>query len=390
MAFEILGRIGIDASDLDRLPEKVREFEHTLTGAFRRTGDIRASSALEGFVRNLTSGDVPAAIESVAQRLTGLGLLGGVAFASLTYAFSRGQEELKKMGEAAAGVQAAQFAEGLQGAMQSLQALGPIADTIQHPFSHIFTMISASSGAIQNWVATMSAGASDIARHLREEAGLREGRAEAQQLIAHGQEREGANLKALIESSQKLLQINKEQAELQKGVDERFGTSSPYYHALNDAIQQFGARSRAAVQRQFEAQQQAPIFDAAFRLRERAGVTSDELEQAGALAPNVGLERRFRQSFPAALQGDAYMLSIDNRFQSEGERYRQLGLRQEAATMFAESDRIKAQIGSLRESEKAPEYQLKNAIDSAQVFKEILGALRQIDGSVRSISFKNI
>jgi hypothetical protein len=386
---EVQFKIRGDDSDLDRMSNKVREFEHNLTGAFKRTGDIRAGGALEGFIQNLTSGNVPGAIESIATKLTGLGLLGGVAFGSIAFAVQEGQKEIGKLNEAMGQLDIDRFTGGLEGARAVFKDLAPIADELEHPFNHLLTTISLSGSAIDNMKVAQIASQKDIIQGLNEEASKREGIAELARLTASGADAEATNLKGLLTAQEKITQSKKEEAELYALIDKIAPPGTAGRDALTHAAQRFGERGRAAATDEFAAQQDAIPIGAARRLFESAGVSRDELLSAGQLAGNSGLQFRNRQSFPVALQGDAYMAGLAQRTRAYGEQFRTAGFRREAAGIFSQADDIEGHIGSLRDAEKAPEYQFKNALDSSKILGEISSRLDQINNSVKGISFKN-
>jgi hypothetical protein len=83
------------------------------------------------------------------------------------------------------------------------------------------------------------------------------------------------------------------------------------------------------------------------------------------------------------------MAGLAQRTRAYGEQFRQAGFRREAAGLFGQADEIESHIGSLRDAEKAPEYQFKNALDSSSILNAISTKLDQVNNSVKGISFKN-
>ena len=81
---EIRARFSVDTSGLSSAEMKMREFEKTIQGLFRRDPGRRAEFAISGAIQNLTSGNVVGAIESITSKMGGMGLIAGVALGAIT------------------------------------------------------------------------------------------------------------------------------------------------------------------------------------------------------------------------------------------------------------------------------------------------------------------
>jgi len=81
MPAEARFRIRADANELDGARSKLRGFEGEISGFFARQqgSGRRAELAITGALRQFISGDVAGGIELISSRLTGLGLVGGIA-----------------------------------------------------------------------------------------------------------------------------------------------------------------------------------------------------------------------------------------------------------------------------------------------------------------------
>lgn len=90
---------------LNRMEARGKSFSDRLTGLFKRAsgsevGEIRAERALSGFVSQLTTGNIPGAIESITYRLSGLGLAAGVGIGAAAIAFAQIKKALHETHEA--------------------------------------------------------------------------------------------------------------------------------------------------------------------------------------------------------------------------------------------------------------------------------------------------
>src|SRR5260370_19601132 len=84
---------------LNRMEASGKSISDRLTALFRRpagveVGEIRAERALSGFFAQLTSGNIPGAIESITYRLTGLGLAAGVGIGIAAIAIAKFGREI--------------------------------------------------------------------------------------------------------------------------------------------------------------------------------------------------------------------------------------------------------------------------------------------------------
>jgi hypothetical protein len=149
MIAELVAKIKLDVTDLSHGEQAVRNFEETFKGAFKRTGDLRAGRALEDFIANLSSGNVTGALESIATRMTGLGLIGGVVFGSLATGIGFLVKNLHEVSEAFKAVDTATTETPKAGA--SIEQTGKAIE-------NIFAVIGKQPGAFKEFWAELALG----------------------------------------------------------------------------------------------------------------------------------------------------------------------------------------------------------------------------------------
>lgn len=382
MAFEAKGILSFSA-DTSKAEESMRQFEGNLKSAFRRTGDIRATAALEGFITNLTSGNVMGAIESIGRRLAGFGVLAGAAFGAAAYAATEGMKQVKE------------FEKALTDSEKVLTRMPEVGAGFDKIKGHIDELIKTTEKTKEPgflgkaWLAVGSIGATKKEDTL-EGAQARAARDhnEAIGQTIRSLEMEGSKSQEVLVQQQEIAKAGERIAEIHAVQRDRLDEVVKKHLTQAETLKLIAAINDSA-RKQEQAARLEQTVELAKNIRARTGVSMDELLSAGQLAPNAGFQLQHRQNVPVALQGDAYMAKIAQGQLAEGERLRRLGFRDESAIYMREGERIKSEIGGLKENEKMPEYMFKNAIDSASVFKEILGALHDVNGSVRGISFKN-
>jgi hypothetical protein len=113
----------------------------------------------------------------------------------------------------------------------------------------------------------------------------------------------------------------------------------------------------------------------------KTAVSDDELRAAGATASTRGFTRRFRQSFPVGLQGDAYLLGIAERAEAEGERLRRSGAPREVVASYLQRG-ADIRKGITADVEKPQDVQ--SAINGAAILqrcKELLDDIKSNTGS---------
>jgi hypothetical protein len=384
---EVQFKIRGDDSDLDRMSNKVREFEHNLTGAFKRTGDIRAGSALEGFIQNLTSGNVPGAIESIASRLTGLGLIGGAVAGSIALGFSRSAEEAKAFAATLDETEKSLLvapnrvigAQGLTERLKSdLDNIQKIQDQSQGFFRHLnpFSVASDVRG-IGDEVKSRK----DVTDTLKEQRAFYDGLVTSAKMKAAADSEAAGALQGQEAAMKALYEIEQARAKLASTA------AAKGDFLLSGAINKEADHDKQAVIRAAHAELVAGNKKV---IQERyGGVSSDELLAAGALAPNEGFQIRHRQSFPVALQGDAYRLRTAEGLLSQADHFRSLGLFDAAKQYGTMGEQMKSEVHSLNPNERLPEYGFKNALDTSGVLRSIDAGIKDVKQAIGGISFKN-
>jgi hypothetical protein len=108
MIAELLAKIGVDTSDLNKAKVALGDFEGTFKKVFQRppAGERRAEMAVVSGIEQLTSGNVPGAIEAVIGKLGVLGIASGAAFGLMTYGITKAIEASKELDAKFEGVEA--------------------------------------------------------------------------------------------------------------------------------------------------------------------------------------------------------------------------------------------------------------------------------------------
>jgi len=380
MAAELRAVAKFDTSDLDHGVEKIRNVEHIFETAFRRPrGGFRAEVALEAFIQDLTRGDVTTAIESVVTKLAGIGLIGGVAVTSLV----KGVEELRKVSTATADALSELIKQGSRpldpnaGPEQLKKQLDDINKAIDEaekrrlamgakmPMPSMFGMNQAGGGSGENAL-------------------------EVQNALNSALDKRGQLLSMQVTSTDKILQTEHEIAKVHEDTRETItditqkqekGLLAATVAAREIAqSQQHELAMIAEITKQSDTKKKRADEEQALStiktLVERAQLSSKEILAAGGTG-FAGLAIARLDLLRAAHEEDV------------GERERRMGHVRDAVMHFNRAEQIKANIGQLRESEKLPEYQFKNAIETASVFASMLTELRNIVGGFSKISFQN-
>jgi hypothetical protein len=129
MIAQLLAKIGVDISDLNKAEVALKNFEHSFSSAFKRppSGEMRAEAAVSGFVRQLSAGDIPGALESLTHRLGGMGVVGGVAFGVLVLGATKALEAAKELEKTYAALD--EKLSTIPTAGMGIQALGELIQT---------------------------------------------------------------------------------------------------------------------------------------------------------------------------------------------------------------------------------------------------------------------
>jgi hypothetical protein len=130
MIAELMAKIGVDISDLNKAEVALKNFGEKFKDAFKRppSGEMRAEAAIGGAIRQFAAGDLPGAIESVVRRMGSIGIVGGVAFGVVLTGISKVIDASKEasaafeaMGESLRGI-APQAAQGVEALGTRIQA----------------------------------------------------------------------------------------------------------------------------------------------------------------------------------------------------------------------------------------------------------------------------
>jgi hypothetical protein len=101
MIAELLAKIGVDISDLNKAEVALKNFEKSFHDAFRRppAGEMRAEAALGGAIRQIAAGDLPGAIESIIHRIGAIPLAAAVGFGAVVFGIGKALEAAKQLDE---------------------------------------------------------------------------------------------------------------------------------------------------------------------------------------------------------------------------------------------------------------------------------------------------
>jgi hypothetical protein len=138
-------RLTADASDYERVmrragntadqfTNRISAAHKGFTGMFKRTPDMRAERAMSGFVERIAQGDIAGGIAQISSRMTGLGLVAGVAVIAGVEVFKKFKEQIDATREAHAALEMEMIkrplsnvanlsASGMQQALQTTEKL---------------------------------------------------------------------------------------------------------------------------------------------------------------------------------------------------------------------------------------------------------------------------
>lgn len=85
---------GIVARGASQMEQKLAVAEKRFTGLFKRSPHMRAERALSGFFERAASGDIVGAISQISGRMTGLGIVAGVAIGAGVAIFTKFKEQI--------------------------------------------------------------------------------------------------------------------------------------------------------------------------------------------------------------------------------------------------------------------------------------------------------
>lgn len=375
MPAELKGRIQIDSSDLGRVDAAVRDFGDKVHHAFARTPDLRAHTAITGFVNYLQGGDVAGAIGSLASKITGLGLVGGVALGALGASIIAAHKELeafdKSLGESEKLLsKMPEAGAGLETVKKHLAELIATTDKVKGP---------GIGGTILSLAGDVGGG---FETEKRAERAAIDHKAAVDQIV-RSLEQEAAGTRLVAASEVESLKLAEKIADIYQTQKERIT------EIIGKHMEQ--ANTLRLI---------AKINETAHKEEVNARAVAEQERISGMSKQFKPLLEKSQFSFeellnvPSTSQGGAGLLQMSafkaRQAQEEmniGERFKREGSMQAAFEHFSRAEGIKAGIGNLKESEKIPEYAFKAAIDSASVFKEMVAALNELSDGIHGISF---
>ncbi len=378
---ELRGKISVDTSDLNRGEARVREFESTLQNAFRRTREHRARSTIETGIERLASGDVTGAIEGITARLSSLGLIGGAAIGLVAVGLNKAYEASKELNAAleegdkilgksiSSGASLSALSKDLDATAKAYDKIAnaPWYSKLFSPRSYAFADVNDPNARGGSLVAKERQELSDrFAKNLDFQVDKSRQLADLALLDAAGQKAAAEAMKARIEMAEKLFDIE-------------------------SAAQTMRDQANKGPEGSEQAQQLAAIDAWEAHQKEITRTTAERVAQLKTLSPILEKARLSGKEISggAGTLTDRLLMQQAAKAEEMGMKFRQQGFVSLAAEQFAISERYKAQISGLKESEKMPEFALKTAIDSATVFQDIIQELQKISQGVGEISFKN-
>lgn len=444
MIAELLAKIKVDVSDLSKAGEAAKEFEGTLKGAFRRTGDMRVGRSLEEFIQNLTSGNVGGAIESIAGKLTGLGLVGGTAMASLgagvTYLISnlhQYEEALKNASQTAKekplkGATVEEDKAHIDSTIKVLESLGNKFKNFWVDFVEAPSM----GGSVAQRLEARSKALNQLSDDLTNEIAKQRESLETETLASAVGDQSLAQVKAHIDAEEKYNKIRDEKIKQTEALGKMHVTPEQESGA-RAAIGETARESREIVNERVglidrevqlthdlaaakltmlppELQEiEAHKIKIAYMEQVRNALAGNNVEARKALDYAIQQEKlqmahaaavreikdfqplfeKSQMSLQELLQASPQGGSVGRieahqaalRAQREmdlAEQARKGGFEEDAFRHMIRAEQIKAGIPILKESEKTPEFAFMTAIDSAKVFQNMLTYLQDIAKSV--------
>jgi hypothetical protein len=365
---ELRGRVSVDASDLDRVNSRVRDFEQQVSGAFKRTGDIRFHRGVEEFAQNLAAGNITGSIEAITSRLTNLGLVGTVGLGLIGAGIAKAHEALEgfdktlvdtgatlaRMPEAGAGLETiTKHIEALFQASEKLRekttgvrgfaglALSAIQDL---PFGHETERRSREAESERLGIVTQ------LKASLQDQASTEE---RLSQMKLSG----SAVDKLRIAAEQKIAELHADQLEkIQKilGLQLEAGQKRDLIAEVNKST----AERQETIKKETDTLTQRAQFQPFI---EKAQLSADELREGkGSLAGRLQLQQA-------------------DRLTALGERFRKQGFTGLAAEQFGRAEEIKRGIGELKGSEKMDASGFTQALNASAVLQQMAQRLVSID-----------
>jgi hypothetical protein len=133
-------------STADQFTSRIQKAHTGFTGMFKRSPDMRAERAMSGFVERIVQGDVAGGIAQISSRMTGLGLVAGVAIIAGVEVFKKFKEQIDATREAHSALQMEMLKRPLstvtslssEGMEQALQTREKLATDLRTKSEHTF------------------------------------------------------------------------------------------------------------------------------------------------------------------------------------------------------------------------------------------------------------
>ena len=376
---EIRGKIGIDTSDLGRAEVQVRNFDRLLKDSFKREPGMRGRTAIEQAVGDLTSGNVTGAIDSIAMKFSGLGILGGASLGIIAIGMTKVVEGTKEFNAAMASSDAVLARMPAAGASMELIAkhlteIGAQQDKLSTSGARLGqismdiagglggTPFSATIAAKQNVIELSDQYAKSLDREVDKARQV----AQVHELMAAGFKSEAEALKQRIALGETKADVEDKAKQMREDVAKRKlgGPQEAQELSAIDAWETFQKKIAE------ESAKRVSGFGTLSPLLDRAKLTGKEIQGGeGSLS-------------------DRLLMQQSDRAAALGETFRKQGFTGLAAEQFAKSDMWKSQMTGIKESEK-PGAEIAAAISNATVFQNMLGELQALNGNVKDIDFSN-
>lgn len=389
MPAEIKGKVSVDTSDLSRAGAATQSFEARLTSLFRRSPHMRAERAIDAFAQRLAAGDITGALESIAAKMTGLGLVAGVVFSTIGAFAVKAVEDMKALHKAISNVNETVGKGFFSGssAEQAKTGFGETIKQIEELNKHRKSFFAAAADvatsdnifdAARKRAAGKTAESTLVGRgisQLNSEASAESKTADLAAKKVSLRASEVALAKSVIDHEVSISKILDDQLSRRKAIAD---LKLPYAENVdaNYALDRNLKARIDAAEKEHEAATKTIERDRAKELLPKTQLTMKELLEVDPRAQ--GLLRE-----PARL---ARQVQTEEQL---AERSRLMGDVAEAARHTFIAGQVRNQIGVLSEKEKQPELAFKSAIEGASVFQGMLAELMRITQGVAGISFAN-
>jgi hypothetical protein len=361
----------MDDADFSRVEVRARQFEQNLSNMFRRSPHMRAERAIEGFTERLTSGDIPGAIETISTKMSGLGLIGGAAFGLIATGIVEANRQL------------AEFDKLIEESDALFKKM-PVPGSKSEEFAKFFETQAQSFSKLKEpgllgklWAGLGSIGGDDTLEQRQKQ--LADERAGKLQQMAQALREEGDAVMKTVSAEQLGLKFESEKAAILNEQKNRYNEILALSASTAEKQKIINAETVNALEKQIALRKKLTEESPLKKIEEKSQMSLDEI-LAG----------------PTIRRGGTQQLSIDQFWARQAKMEENLGLQAkargdqpEAFRHLLQSEVFKGNIQMLSDKEKMPAEQLKNAINGASVFQQMIGELKAMNNKLSGMGFAN-